>query len=238
MINLLMQLKSLFLKLKSKKQKPQIVSQSIEATKKNTIDIPISLKDNIYKIEIKEDISLRDFVDKINSNEEYKVLDLIPNAVLLSLNKINQGTYYVVTIDNRLYSILVNDKKIIIYERIKKELDENEKSSMIGAGIEAFGEHILQDRKIEIQLDDHNYSYSSLKHRMDKDTYYIRSYGKVKNNIIRELTNKDAYNEINSVLCNLETIPGMETILNIGSLRILILDDIKEKMNEKVLEKN
>ena len=106
MINLLMQLKSLFLKLKFKKQKPQIVSQSIEATKKNTIDIPISLKDNIYKIEIKEDISLRDFVDKINSDEEYKVLDLIPNAVLLSLNKINQGTYYVVTIDNPQYFYL------------------------------------------------------------------------------------------------------------------------------------
>jgi len=226
-------LRELIDKLKSKKQQLQkheasndvIETKQIEEEKE--IDIKVSKQGNIYKIEISDYISIIDFVDKKNSSDEYKVLDLLCNYVLWngSKQKVNKGIYYVINTSNCLYNILFTDDTIDIEERIKIELDEQTQK-----------ENIIQDRAITFKFNKGQYNYFSAKHESNGNTYYTKYYNK--NRAFKfgnlELTEEETYEEVKSVICNLENIKEIGTILDVEILKDNILEDLsktKKKSN-------
>ena len=63
---------------------------------------------------------------------------------------------------------------------------------------------------------------------MDGNTYYTKYYDKNKKYSlgILDLTKEETYEEVKSVICNLENIKGMETILNMELLKEHVLNDL------------
>lgn len=209
-------------KLKSKKQQLQKYKtndDTIETKNQKEIDIKISKQDNIYKIEIYDYISIIDFVDKKNSGDEYGILDMLYNCVLWNSDKqkVNKGTYYVTIIDNRIYNILFTDDKIKIDERTKKEIDEQTKK-----------ENIIEERVITYNINENKYHYYSAKHESDGNTYYTKYYNKNRKYSLGslDLTEEETYEEIKSVIYNLENVEGIATILNIELLKEHVLNKL------------
>ena len=218
-------LRELIDKLKLKKQQLQKyktnndVVETIEQEKE--IDIKISKKDNIFKIEISDYISIINFSDKRNSSDDYNILDMLCNCVLWNSDKqkVNKGTYYVIIIDNRIYNILFTDDKVKIDERIKKEIDEPTQKK-----------NIIQERVITYNINKNEYHYYSAKHESNGNTYYVKYY--TKNRLYSlgklDLTEEETYEEVKSVIYNLENIKGIETILDIEVLKENVLNNLKK----------
>ena len=149
---------------------------------------------------------------------------MLCNCVLWNSDKqkVNKGTYYVIIIDNRIYNILFTDDKVKIDERTNKEIDEQTKK-----------ENIIQERVITYNINENKYHYYSAKHESDGNTYYTKYFNK--NRIYSlgklDLTEQEAYEEIKSVIYNLENIKGIETILNIELLKERVLNNLKTKNN-------
>jgi hypothetical protein len=210
-------------KLKSKRQQLQRYNTNVIETKpieeEKEIDIKISKQDNIFKIEISDYISIGDYVNKTESSEEYGILDLICLSVLWNSNKqmVNKGIYYVITSDNRLYNILFTDDKIYIDERTKKEIDEQTQKK-----------NITQERLITYNIDKNQYNYYSAKHEENRNTYYIKYYNKNRSYSLGalDLTEEETYEEVKSVISNLESIKGIETILCVELLKEHVLNDL------------
>lgn len=219
-------LRELIDKLKLKKQQLQKyktnndVVETIEQEKE--IDIKVSKKDNIFKIEISDYISIINFSDKRNSSDDYNILDMLCNCVLWNSDKqkVNKGTYYVIIIDNRIYNILFTDDKVKIDERIKKEIDEPTQKK-----------NIIQERVITYNINKNEYHYYSAKHESNGNTYYIKYYTKNRayNLGKLDLTEEETYDEIKSVIYNLENIKGIETILDIEVLKENVLNNLKKQ---------
>jgi len=210
-------------KLKSKRKQLQRYNTNVIETKpiekEKEIDIKILKQENIYKIEISDYISIGDYVNKAKSSEEYSILDLICLSVLWNSNeqKVNKGIYYVITIDNRLYNILFTDDKIYIDERTKKEIDEQNQKR-----------NITQERLITYNIDKNQYNYYSAKHEENRNTYYTKYYNKNRSYSLGtlDLTEEETYEEVKSVIFNLENIDGIETILDVDLLKEHVLNDL------------
>ena len=205
------------------------------------IPIVVSKANNYYKVEINDFVTSGDFVDKKKSSEEYSILGLIPSIIFWnsSLQKINKGTYYIIDTEDGLFSLLFTDEEVSINERRKKDLDEDERKHIawsFGIKEEAvISEPITKEKNITLYLNDNDVSFSSLKHRSDGDTYETRYYRKSKELNIGhlELTPEEAKNEMEQVLAHLGEIEGIETIVNLGSLKEQILSGIKERTPRK-----
>ena len=208
-------------KLKSKRQQLQRYNTNVIETKpiEKEIDIKISKQENIYKIEINDYISIGDYVNKTKSSEEYAILDLICLSILWNSNKqmVNKGIYYVISVDNRLYNILFTDDKIYIDERTKKEIDEQTQKK-----------NITQERVITYNIDKKKYNYYSAKHEENRNTYYTKYYNKNRSYSLGalDLTEEETYEEVKSVIFNLENIDGIETILDVDLLKEHVLSDL------------
>lgn len=221
-------LKELIEKLKRKKYQLQNyktdnsdIKTGIKVHEEKEVEIIVSSQNNITKIEIPDYVCIGDFVDKKNYGEEYKILDLLCNCVLWNSDKqkVNKGIYYVIIIDNRIYNILFTDDKIQIDERIKPIFDEVTNK-----------ENITQERVITYLPNQNKYRYYSAKHESDGNTYYTKYYNKNREYSLGtlDLTEEEAFNEVASVISNLETIPSIETILDIELLKEQILNDLKK----------
>lgn len=190
------------------------------------IDIKISKQDNIYKIEISDYISIIDFINKKNSNDEFKILDLLCNYVLWNgrKQKVNKGIYYIIKLDNCIYNILFTDGIIDIDERIQKEIDEQTQK-----------ENITQERVITFDINKDEYHYFSAKHESDGNTYYTKFYDKDERNSFGslDLIKEEAYEEMESVISNLESIIGIENIIDIQFLKENILKDLSTSFQKK-----
>jgi len=206
---------------KKKTQKQKII---IEQTKKE-IDIIISRKNSILKIEINDYISISDYIKKMKSNDEYNILNLICNSILWNSNKqkVNKGTYYVITINNYIYNILFTDEKIKIDERTKIKLDEQTKK-----------ENIIQERLLTFNINKNEYHYFSAKHDETGNTFYTRYYNKNKTFSLGtlDLTDEETYNEVNSLIYNLENINEIKTIIDIELLKEHILKDLSKTFSK------
>lgn len=221
-------LKKIFRKNNKQQNDIQINTNKNNSIKEeNNFYINITKLSGIVKIEISDYISITDLVDKIKSSNEYQVLDLLCNCVLWDSHKqkVNKGIYYVITIDNRIYNILINDEKIIIDERTQIRLDK-----------ESQKENITEERVITIELKERKYHYFSAKHSQNGSTYYTKYYDK---NIINglenlELSGEETFNEINLVFNNIEEIEGINNILDIELLKIHILEDLKQNRVVKI----
>jgi len=202
------------------------IKTGIKVHEEKEVEIIISNQNNITKIEITDYICIGDFVDKKNYGEEYKILDLLCNCVLWNSDKqkVNKGIYYVIIIDNRIYNILFTDDKIQIDERIKPIFDEitNKKN-------------ITQERVITYLSNQNKYCYYSAKHESDGNTYYTKYYNKNREYSLEtlDLTEEETFNEVASVISNLEKIPSIETLLDIEFLKENILKDLDENLIQR-----
>ena len=192
----------------------------------SNFEITISSENNIYKIEISDYISIFDFVDKKNSSDEYSILDLLCICVLWNnkKQKVNKGTYYVITVDNRIYNILFTYEKIKIDEQFQIELDEQTQKA-----------NITQERAISFNINKNEYHYFSAKHDKTGNTFYTRYYNKNKlyNLGALDLSEEETYDEISSIIHNLESIEGIETILDINLLKINILENLNKNLKKR-----
>lgn len=227
-------LKELIEKLKRKKYQLQNyktdnsdIKTGIKVHEEKEVEIIVSNQNNITKIEIPDYVCIGDFVDKKNYGEEYKILDLLCNCVLWNSDKqkVNKGIYYVIIIDNRIYNILFTDDKIQIDERIKPIFDEVTNK-----------ENITQERVITYLPNQNKYRYYSAKHESNGNTYYTKYYNKNREYSlgILDLTEEETFEEVNSMFSNLETISGIETLLDIEFLKDQILNDLKKDCLRKV----
>ena len=223
-------LKELIEKLKRKKYQIQSyksdnddINTGIKAHEEKEVEIIVSSQNNITKIEIPDYVCIGDFVDKKNYGEEYKILDLLCNCVLWNSDKqkVNKGIYYVIIIDNRIYNILFTDEKIQIDERINPIFDEITNK-----------ENITQERVITYLPNQNKYRYYSAKHESDGNTYYTKYYNKNRKYSLGtlDLTEEETYEEVKSVIFNLEIINGIETILDIEFLKENVLKDLGENI--------
>lgn len=197
------------------------IKTGIKVHDEKEVDIIISNQNNITKIEIPDYVCIGDFIDKKNLGEEYKILDFLCNCVLWNSDKqkVNKGIYYVILIDNRIYNILFTDGKLQIDERIKPIFDEVTNK-----------ENITQERVITYDTNQNKYRYYSAKHESDGNTYYTKYYNKNREYSlgILDLTEEETFNEVASVISNLEAIPSIETILDIELLKEQILNDLSK----------
>lgn len=186
-------------------------------------NIKISKQDNIFKIEISDYISISDFIDKKMSSDEYRKLDLLCTCILWNGRKqrINKGTYYILNSTSCLYNILFTDEVIDIVERKNIELDDQTQK-----------ENVIQDRVITFKVRENEFDYYSAKHDEIGNTYYTRYYSKNKAiglNIF-DLDEKEVYDEVKSIISNLETIKGIENILDVEVLKEYVLKDLNKNL--------
>ena len=224
--------KELIDKLKAKKKQLQnyrIENNTMETktVEQNKSHITISVQNKISKIEINDYISMEDYEKIMKSSEEYQILELLCNCVLWNSNKqrVNKGTYYVIIVDNRIYNILFTGDKIKIDERTKIQLDEQTQK-----------ENITQERAITLNINKNEYRYYSAKHDKTGNTFYIKYYNKNRLYSLGtlDLNKEEAYEEINSVIHNLENIEGIKNILNIPFLKTNNLMKILECYQNQV----
>lgn len=226
--------KELIDKLKAKKKQLQnyrIENNTMETktVEQNKSHITISVQNKISKIEINDYISMEDYEKIMKSSEEYYILELLCNCVLWNSNKqrVNKGTYYVIIVDNRIYNILFTGDKIKIDERTKIQLDEQTQK-----------ENITQERAITLNINKNEYRYYSAKHDKTGNTFYIKYYNKNRLYSLGtlDLNKEEAYEEINSVIHNLENIEGIKNILNIPFLKTNILEDLGKSFQQRKKE--
>ncbi len=226
--------KELIDKLKAKKKQLQnyrIENNTMETktVEQNKSHITISVQNKISKIEINDYISMEDYEKIMKSSEEYHILELLCNCVLWNSNKqrVNKGTYYVIIVDNRIYNILFTGDKIKIDERTKIQLDEQTQK-----------ENITQERAITLNINKNEYRYYSAKHDKTGNTFYIKYYNKNRLYSLGtlDLNKEEAYEEINSVIHNLENIEGIKNILNIPFLKTNILEDLGKSFQQRKKE--
>lgn len=226
--------KELIDKLKTKKKQLQncrTENNTIETktVEQNKSPITISVQNKISKIEINDYISMEDYEKLMKSSEEYHILELLCNCVLWNSNKqrVNKGTYYVIIVDNRIYNILFTSDKIKIDERTKIQLDEQTQKGII-----------TQERAITLNINKKEYRYYSAKHDKTGNTFYIKYYNKNRLYSLGtlDLNKEEAYEEINSVIHNLENIEGIKNILDIPFLKANILEDLGKKFSTKKKE--
>lgn len=222
--------KKLIDKLKIKRQSLEKYNTKSDANKTTPIEgdkevnITITEKDNIFKIDISDYMTINDFFDKENSSDEYYILKSLYNYVLWNGRKqmVNKGTYYVITNDNTIYNILFSDENIEIDERTKIELDEQTQK-----------ENIICERAITFNINKNEYHYFSAKHESNGNTYYTRYYSKNRMSSFGklDLNEEEAYDEISSVVCNLENIEGIENIVDIELLKLNILEHLGQQLS-------
>lgn len=216
-------LKDIYDKLMIKKKQLQNLNNESKENKviekENTVDINVSNNGNLFKIEISDFASITYYVEKKNSNNKFRILDKISNSVLWngSKQKVNKGIYYVITCDNRLYNILINDNKIVIDERTKKEIDE-----------QTGKENVTEERVITINTNKDEYHYFSAKHEKNRNTYYTKYYSKNRTYSLGalDLSKEETYQEISSIIYNIENIKELESVINIQLLKEFILTDL------------
>lgn len=218
-------------KLKAKKKQLQNYVTTNETTeskpieKQSDFEITISRENNIFKIKISDYISIDDYVKKMESNDEFHILNLLCNCVIFNSRKqkINKGIYYVISIGNHLYNILFTDEELIIDERTKIEFDEQTQK-----------ENITEERVITFKINKNEYYYFEAKHDKTGDTFYTRYYDK--NRLFSmgtlDLTLQETYDEISSVIYNLESINGIENIIDTDFLKKQVLEDL-DKIRRK-----
>ncbi len=212
-------LKELINRLRAKKQQLDNLNDSSDSLvdkiieEQNVFNIAISEENNIYRVDISDYISMTDYVERIKANDEFNLLDLISNNILWNSNmqKVNKGTYYALIVGNRLYNILINGDDLAIDERTKID------------------DIITEERIIRFNISDSNYHYFSAKH-YKTDTFYTKYYDK--KSLVSlgklDLSAEETFEEISSIVCNLDDIALIANIFDTSLIKKYILDDLSK----------
>lgn len=215
------------LKEKLKKFKEKILNSSdikskIKCNEKDIVDITIFCENNIFIIQISDYISISAYMEKMKKIDKYEINQYICNSVLWNGSKqcVNKGTFYIIFNNDILYNIWINGDDLKIDERITKD-------------------NIIEEKLLFFNKSSNDYSYSSLKHDHTGSTFFTKFYTKQKKDSLRmfALSKEEAFNDIYSIISNLEEIVDIDNILNIDLLKEYILGDFKAEA-ELIKERN
>ena len=203
-------------KIKNRKNREKIMETKKECfpeIKKERLNINLDKIDDVLKMEISDYITITDYVEKMKEIDKYNLLDLVCNSVLWNSKKqlVNKGTYYILSYDGRLYNIIINEEGLKLDERVKID-------------------GITEEKVIRINSNNNDYSFSSLKHDKTGSTFYTKFYDTNPIKMGRlELSESEAYGQIETLIKNLKEDERISDILDIGQLEN-ILKDIRKKM--------
>ena len=233
--------KDLLTKLRSKKNKLEEyqvpIKDEVIQEEKTKKEILITEENGFYKVVIDEYLSLREYKEIEDNSDKKYILDLIGPSIVFNRNftATNKGTIYVKEIDNKIYNILFTNNEITIREHSKDNMDDDEKSIILhnipSRTENTIGDYVTRDRTITLNINRNTYNYSHVRHLYDGDTYYVKVYDKNYNAEVCGLFLDDTivYEEIETILNNLDDIEEINTILDINLFRENILNYIKGK---------
>lgn len=187
-------------KLKTKKQQLQnLVFYNGHFDDHNpSFEILLSQENKFFKLEISDYISSVDYGERMKKIDNFGLESMISASVLWNSKrqKINKGTYFVITIDNRLYNILISDGNLIIDERTNIE-------------------QIIEERII--RLENNNYWCTFFKHDITGNTFYTRYYNTCGFSLgTLDLTKEETIEVFGSVIENLRNIDGIDGIIDLS----------------------
>lgn len=187
------------------------------------VKITVSKENGFFKVEISDYVSIANWMKQM---ENFKDLDeLISNNICWNSKKqkFEKGIYYVFTIGNRIYNVLINEYVLKIDERTLIDFDAESKK-----------DNVTIERIIRYLKDRNKYDYDCYKHDKTGDTFYTKWYSDNDNPILAVfcLPLEEAYSEVESVISNLEGIEGVADIVDLELLRSLILEDMKKKIED------
>ena len=211
-MNLKEKLKELRNKLTS--YKPQNKSLQItDNEKKQIFDIKISENNGIFKVEISDYINIVDYLERMKKIDTFDIDSKLTNSVLWNNRKqrVNKGVYFVFHHNNKLYNILINENIIKIDERTK------------------IGEE-TEEKIIEFNINYLDYNYFRCMHDKNFSSYLTRYYSKNNPVLINlELPQEEFYEDLSSILSNLETLENIRCIINIDIIKQQILENLNKK---------
>lgn len=193
------------------------------------VNITFSLENSFYKIEVSDYASLSKFNEILSSNKEFDSIVNDINFINVFWNskkeKINKGIYYIITVEDKTYCILIDRNEILVYEKIKKDIDE-----------ETLKENITEERILKFDINTKQYSYASYKHDQFGSSYYHMFYDNYKEAVIPEfeLSKNDAFKEIKELINNLDNIPNIVVILDTTLFKEYILKDLNPDALQRV----
>ena len=106
-------LRELVNKLRTRKERLLEVQSAISTPaieQNDNVEIVVSRQDDFYKIVISDYISSRGLVDRISKDDSLNVLNSFSNSIFWSNSqqKFSSGTYYVISLGNKLYNFRFN----------------------------------------------------------------------------------------------------------------------------------
>lgn len=203
-------------------QEPVVYSEPIE--EKPAFEILLSQENNFFRMDISDYITITEYVERMEEIDQFGIRALVSNAVLWNTKKqkVNQGTFYIIGVGNRLYNILLAANITMIDERTKVE-----------DSTEDITEDITEERIVWVDTANNNYRYT-LYHHYGTDTLYTRYFSKRDPEFGKlELSLEEFIAEINSIIANMEGIEGIESIFDINLLREYILGDLGRNSNSQ-----
>lgn len=193
-------------------------NESIKEGKTN-FEIILSQENNFFKMEISDYISITDYVERMKEIDYFRINNLVSNAVLWNSReqKVNKGIFYVIVMGNRIYNILLDGNIIKIDERTKND-------------------DITEERIVSLDTDNNDYSYILYNHDNTGDTFYTRVFSKKGFNFGKlDLSEDEFLEDFSLVITNLESVEGINSILDIILLKKYILDDLGKNPDHKKL---
>lgn len=159
---------------------------------------------------ISDYISIVDYSERMKLTDTFGMELMISNAVLWNSRKqkVNKGSYYVVTVDNRLYNILVNESIIKIDERI-------------------YDNGIIEEKILSFDSRNDDYSYTVHHHDSTGNTFYTRYFSQLSFGNL-DLSLEEFLKSSSLLISNLELIENIENVIDIKSLKNCIFADYRD----------
>lgn len=163
--------------------------------------IIVTEKDNVKLVSIGDYLSPAEFcaeTKKVNCSFKDLAFSVIWDT---GLQMVNKGLIYIFAMNGTLYNVLVNDEKIIIDEKVK------------------IGEE-TEEICFESNKDDDYYYLKQVKTNNIGSTYYSKHfYDGMDEFFGDELTAKEAYLILSSLVDNIDVVDGIENIIDKNKLK-------------------
>lgn len=175
------------------------------------------LDNNIFKMEISDYVTMTNFFERMELIDYLGINPLVSNSVLWNSEKqrVNKGTYFVIERGYYLYDILINESVLKIDERIK--IDD-----------------ITEERVIRYEINSADYGFTMYKHDKTGSTFYVMIYSKNGPGFGKlTFSEEQAFQEISSIISNLENVEGVESIIDLNLLKKQILNDLNMTRQRK-----
>lgn len=169
------------------------------------------IENNMQVIEVEDYMSMEEYA---NLPEGIDLKDVAFSVLWnTELQAINKGFIFVFRHKGVLYNILLDDGLTMIDERT------------------FVGKHV-EERFLSVSSKRDEYHYSLLKHNDIRSTYYTAYFSNdMQNTLGTDFTAREAYDEISTLIKNLEGIEGIENIIVMERINDIVISDIKSRMN-------